>query len=441
MMMQLLLSMPPLLLAAINRHPAAPAAPISLSSFPRCSCAYMTLCEPLHTRPPSPEVHVWTDNGTQEPRLDNWKHFNWSVIDTVVRMSGHPLQVQADGTVAIGSRSAWPDSELLCTAHSHGVRVVVVVLSNHKGDPAFFTKLLGNASAVKVMAGQLASAVAAAGFDGLEFDFETITASTAAAQFDVGQAHVAMVKETATAVAVAVPNATTTLTMGCLNASDTHVFAQYFRDYPVAELSRVADGLFVMAYDMWMARGYCAGPNAPLEHIQSNLATWIEAGAVRSKLLLGIPWYGLEYSCHDEYPLPPPYIPGGFARTDWCPAAEGGRRSTCRDGFVDHIANRTTGYRDLAFWLLTQRLRNGTASGRCQQGWSERWQSPFYDCASDEPFSGGRVQGWFDDARSTRTKVELAQSLGLGGWGVFAADQLGAAAGPDSTAMWSALDK
>eukprot|EP01047_Picozoa_sp_COSAG01_P100573 COSAG01_NODE_30412_length_616_cov_1.475822_1_plen_79_part_01 len=79
--MQLLLSMPPLLLAAIHHHPAAPAAPIiSLSSFPRCSCANMTLCEPLHTRPPSPEVHVWTDNGTQEPRLDNWKHFNWSGI-------------------------------------------------------------------------------------------------------------------------------------------------------------------------------------------------------------------------------------------------------------------------------------------------------------------------------------------------------------------------
>ena len=46
------------------------------------------------------------------------------------------------------------------------MRVVVVVLSKAKGDPAFFTKLLGNTSAVGVMAAQLASAVAAAGFDG-----------------------------------------------------------------------------------------------------------------------------------------------------------------------------------------------------------------------------------------------------------------------------------
>ena len=51
-------------------------------------------------------------------------------------------------------------------AENSQVRVVVVVLSKAKGDPAFFTKLLGNSSAVGVMAAQLASAVAAAGFDG-----------------------------------------------------------------------------------------------------------------------------------------------------------------------------------------------------------------------------------------------------------------------------------
>lgn len=214
-------------------------------------------------------VRSGTDNGSQEPRLDNWRHFNFSAIDTLVRMSGHPLQVAADGQVSIGPKSAWPDSELLCHAHSFGVRVVAVVLSKHKGDPAFFTKLLGNASAVTLMAGQLAAAVEAAGFDGVEFDFETISGSTANASFNVGQvssvlhcltldpnnlswmdvvivamtlyslhgfllvrtqAHVAMVKETATAVAAAVPNATTTLTMGCLNASDTNIFKTYFQD-------------------------------------------------------------------------------------------------------------------------------------------------------------------------------------------------------------------
>ena len=71
-------------------------------------------------------VRSGTDNGSQEPRLDNWRHFNFSAIDTLVRMSGHPLQVAADGQVSIGPKSAWPDSELLCHAHSFGVRVVAV---------------------------------------------------------------------------------------------------------------------------------------------------------------------------------------------------------------------------------------------------------------------------------------------------------------------------
>ena len=80
-------------------------------------------------------------------------------------------------------------------------------------------------------------------------------------------------------------------------------------------------------------RSYCAGPNAPLKYVganiaifalglphvtlielrlalisyqdyhmlllryvEANIATWVANGAVASKLLLGIPWYGLARS-------------------------------------------------------------------------------------------------------------------------------------------------
>ena len=148
----------------------------------------------------------------------------------------------------------------------------------------------------------------------------------------------------------------------------------------------------------------------------------------------------MEYACHN-YPPPPPYS-GGFARTDWC------KTSTCRDGYGAHPAALTTDYRDLAYWVAEAQAANGSArwqrngsagGGQCSVQWSEEWANPFYECFSDAPFYAQRVQGWFDDARSTRLKVELARSLGLGGWGVFAADQIGSGGG--TAAMWSAISK
>lgn len=66
----------------------------------------------------------------------------------------------------------------MCTAHDHGVRVLVTVLPELKGpgtDPLYYQHLLGNATAVQRMADELAAIVSAAGFDGIEFDFEVMT--------------------------------------------------------------------------------------------------------------------------------------------------------------------------------------------------------------------------------------------------------------------------
>jgi spore germination protein YaaH len=63
--------------------------------------------------------------------------------------------------------------------------------------------------------------------------------------------------------------------------------------YPVAQLSKVVDQIFVMAYDMWEADQQCAGPNSPLPEVKKSLQSYIESGADASALVLGIPWYHL----------------------------------------------------------------------------------------------------------------------------------------------------
>ena len=73
---------------------------------------------------------------------------------------------------ADGRRAAWPESELLCHAHDNDVRMLVTVLAGSDTTGKYFQHLLGNATAVQRMARELLAIVAAAGWDGVEFDFE-----------------------------------------------------------------------------------------------------------------------------------------------------------------------------------------------------------------------------------------------------------------------------
>jgi hypothetical protein len=69
---------------------------------------------------------------------------------------------------------------------------------------------------------------------------------------------------------------------------------------------------------------------------------------------------------------------------------------------------------------------------------SDEFSSPYLDCPASTPgpypefgAHGGapatkaRSQTWYDDAKSTKLKVDLACELGLGGVGVFTGENLG----------------
>jgi di-N-acetylchitobiase len=373
--------------------------------WPACTCSNMSLCQPLGTSPPRPDVHVYADGGgvPHSPA-----QYNWSAISTLVIMSGHPLQVTSNGSVFVREESGWPDSQLICTAHAHNVRVVVTAL---RAESMSFAKLLGNASAIDRMASELAAAAAAAGADGVEFDFEGIVKATSNATFDVGDAHVHMVASTQRAVSAAIHAGTTTLTMGAVNLSSP-VYQPYYHDYPIDRLGAVSDGIFIMAYDMWHAHARCAGPNSPLSILESNVRSFLTRGVHPQKLLLGIPWYGYEYPCNGTSAFP----------ESAC------ARSTCIDGNASHPGGPIGAF---SYWAVAEKVSN--ASLRCTLGYDTTWQSPFYDCGA----GAARTQGWYDDPRSTRAKVAMARKLGLGGWGVFTTGDAGV--GDAAAQMWTAL--
>lgn len=268
---------------------------------PRCSCPGRSkdLCKPLASGPPPhADVHVYSDGGgpwintTSSGDTYDWRNFDMSVVTTIVRMAGHPITVAVDGAVQLSTKSAfgpadrWPESELVCTAHAHGVRVLVTVLPELKGpgsDPKYYQHLMGNGSAVQRMSDELAAIVFAAGWDGVEFDFEVMTREIVSGNtFDFGKAHVSMMNSVRQSLKKLNPHSTTALTLYGGNGGNP----LYPQAYPAAALSQVVDQIFVMAYDMWHHHTVCAGPNSPLPGVIESIDAFVRSGVQSQKLIL-----------------------------------------------------------------------------------------------------------------------------------------------------------
>ena len=103
----------------------------------QCSCNEASLCQPLSTPPPAREVFAFFTG--------NWSHLNFSTM-----------------TTAAAFRAV--DPQLVCHAHSLGVRVV-------RSAPFDVAQIENSTARSAWVASQLAS-IKAAGLDGLNLDIE-----------------------------------------------------------------------------------------------------------------------------------------------------------------------------------------------------------------------------------------------------------------------------
>jgi spore germination protein YaaH len=358
---------------------------------------------------------------------------NLSVVTTVVDGSklGGQLEVAVDGKVSW--RAAVGNPGLVCAAHARNVRVLPIVghpKVPHQEHAAFdYHGLLSNATAVARAARELSMLVAAAGYDGVEFDMEALGAPYGKPHvpggFDYGMAYVGLVAATRAALrAATTAHATTFVTVGALNVSAQDE-APVFAAYPLVPLAEATDGIFIMGYDMNKGHDTCAGPNAPIDVLGAYVGGYIAVGVPPEKLILGIPWYGRQYYCN-----------GTGTGLSVIPACT---RSTCFCGSPGHYAP----YEGVpSLWQTRARLRSARTTG-CSRGWDERAGSPWMDCPATATVP--RTQTWYDDENSTRLKVELADRLGLGGIGVFSAEMAGdpTTVGDEEAvkAAWAALSR
>jgi len=231
--------------------------------------------------------------------------------------------------------------------------------------------------------------------DGTNFDFED------ALQWGSleAQLYTVLVRETTQAFHLHIPGSQVSVDLAW---SPSGVDGRWY-DYP--GLAAAADIAFVMSYDMqsqiW---GQCvAQANSPLELVRHGVQQYLALGIPASKLVLGLPWYGYDYTCLAEKgsPVDPS---ARFCALE--PVSF--RNCSCSDA-----AGRQRSLNE----LITADLPSASTPIR----WHPQMQSPNFNTRDSE----GRIhQIWFDNVESLIMKYKLANELGLRGVGPWSFDMV-----------------
>lgn len=311
----------------------------------------------------------------------DWKFYDWSHITTVAVFGKY-------------------DPELMCYAHSRGSRVVLKgdVSVKEIVDPAFRAAWINQK--VELAKKQY--------MDGINIDIEQMVNKSSAEYY----ALTALVKETTEAFHKEIPGSQVTFDVAwspkCIDK----------RCYNYTGIAESCDFVFVMSYDeqsqVWT--DCIARANAPYSQTLTGYEDYIHMGINPKKLVMGVPWYGYDYSCLS------------LSKAHVCSIKEVPfRGAPCSDA-----AGRQLPYR------IIMAMANASYSGIL---WDEEKKAPYFDYV--DPHDGTMHQIWYDNPRSISLKAAFVKEQGLRGIGMWNGDCLNysrdTVALQQTKAMWEAL--
>lgn len=276
---------------------------------------------------------------------------------------------QPDGSLSLTSGSAQLASDLVQSAHNHGVKAIA---SLGGADSAAAFRAATASAVLPKFVENLVALKASVGFDGFDVDWEPLATSEELIAIDL-----------ATRIRAASPNAILTIPVGCLNVNIDTNLANF------AAIAAAYDQINLMSYGLSGAwPGWKSWHSSPLYHqdsatpmsIDSSVQLYVGAGVPKNKLGIGIGFYGLCYS-------PPVSAPG---------QALDGATLVAGDGAISY-ANIMRDYH-------TAEARN----------WDPVARVPYLSFAAAQPPDGcGYIS--YDDEQSIAEKAQYVRSQGLGG--------------------------
>ncbi|MFH1565827.1 MAG: glycosyl hydrolase family 18 protein [bacterium] len=166
---------------------------------------------------------------------------------------------------------------------------------------------------------------------------------------------------------------------------------QRIRVTNIAQLTNVADELFIMAYDFYQPTSDKAGPVAPLggypnkyDYDLTQMLEDYKKVSDPNKLILGVPYYGYNWVVEDESPN----------------------------------STRIPGSDVLGFSISQNYAQIESSGNRTTDKWDEEAKVPYFTYYSDE--TGSIRQVYYENADSLREKYKFAKSENLAGVGIWA---------------------
>jgi len=225
-----------------------------------------------------------------------YQSWNFDLLTTVAFFA---LKVQYNGTlVGDSSVDVWNSSvltDLVNTAHAHGVKVVVTIVG--PSNPADQCDALYNRATT---ISQIVNQVQLKGVDGVNIDYEGQLQTCTNNDPTLDQSNQSLITDLARDFRAALD----AVRPGYYLSIDTYSGSAAGTDgyFNIPDLANYVDSFFVMAYDMdfygWKTAGctkYCMNPVSPLSTYGYNDTTSVSqysAVAGPGKVVLGLPYYG-----------------------------------------------------------------------------------------------------------------------------------------------------
>ena len=259
----------------------------------------------------------------------------------------------------------WATASVVTTAQNNGVNVTLcaTLFSNH-------TTFLGSSSAKSTLINNLVSLVQSRNAHGVNIDFEGMAASNNAG-------FTSFMIDLCNQMHNAVPGSEVSIALPAVEWSNI---------FNVTALSPYVDLFIIMGYDYYYSGSSTAGPGSPLYNFQTSydytltksITYYLNKGVSKSKLLLGLPYYGREWRTNTGT------IPG---------TTQGNTNSV----FYNAVRNNTNGYYS-----------------------NRQWDANSFSSWYPSQRSGQWWQCFADDAYSMKKKFDLVNMTGIGGIGIWA---------------------
>lgn len=331
--------------------------------------------------------------------LSSVKNYDFSYVSTVAYF-GVDIDGNSGGLIQTNSGwTGWASTDLqtlVGAAHAKGDRVVLTVklfdtLSN--GGTQTLGGFLANGTSQQTSINQIISEVRNKGVDGVNVDFEPNDSSSATA----GQksAFATFLTNLTNQLRANVPGAEVTVdTLACAARGSSPCSTNSFFD-PAALAATPIDAMMVMAYDFYSPSSSIIAPTAPLNGFPSTY--WYDVAhtvsdyltrAPASKIILGVPYYGIKLSTGNNSPNSPSV--GNGSNPSYSQARN---EIACVNATV---TRDTIGDAARAYWLSDNSV---SGCGTVYYTWR---------------------QIYFDDATSLSDKYDLVNANNLRGIGIWA---------------------